>query len=162
MSDEGQAPGRGESVSKKLNGAPSAVSSRMLSGAGFQALLRLVLLLILARLIGPEAFGIVGAARGRAHRSGLFQPGHRLGDRATLRARGSPPPLGVSRSRCCAARRSRCWSGCWRRRSRGSSPSTLTEVLRVLGLVPFVANLGVVAEGLLPPAWIFASWRSSR
>ena len=34
----------------------------MLSGVGFQALLRLILLLVLARLIGPEAFGIVGAA----------------------------------------------------------------------------------------------------
>ena len=34
----------------------------MLSGVGFQAVLRLLLLLVLARLIGPEAFGIVGAA----------------------------------------------------------------------------------------------------
>jgi O-antigen/teichoic acid export membrane protein len=32
------------------------------SGAGLQASLRLILLLILARLLGPEAFGIVGAA----------------------------------------------------------------------------------------------------
>ena len=34
----------------------------MLSGAGFQALLRVLLMLVLARLLGPEAFGVVGAA----------------------------------------------------------------------------------------------------
>jgi O-antigen/teichoic acid export membrane protein len=51
------------------DGRPAGLRSRavgglfwMVSGAGMQALLRLVLILVLARLLGPEVFGIAGAA----------------------------------------------------------------------------------------------------
>ena len=42
------------------------------SGAGFQAILRLVLVLVLARMLGPEVFGIVGAALVVIHISLVF------------------------------------------------------------------------------------------
>src|ERR687898_1411391 len=63
MAEQDHVPGRPrERAVKRLERRAVGGLVWMLSGVGFQALLRLVLLLILARLIGPEAFGIVGAA----------------------------------------------------------------------------------------------------
>ena len=63
MAEQAPVPGRrGEGPGKKLERRAVGGLLWMLSGVGFQAFLRLVLLLVLARLIGPEAFGVVGAA----------------------------------------------------------------------------------------------------
>src|SRR5918994_6462606 len=63
MAEQDHVPGRPrERAVKKLERRAVVGLVWMLSGVGFQVLLRLVLLLVLARLIGPEAFGIVGAA----------------------------------------------------------------------------------------------------
>jgi O-antigen/teichoic acid export membrane protein len=63
MAEQEPTPRSGDAAKgKKLERRAVAGLVWMLSGVGFQTVLRLVLLLILARLVGPEAFGIVGAA----------------------------------------------------------------------------------------------------
>jgi O-antigen/teichoic acid export membrane protein len=122
----------------------------MLSGAGSQAFLRLVLMLVLARLLGPEAFGVVGAALIVVHIALVFSS---LGISSAIvqRAQLEPRHLHTAFALGLLA------GGLVTLLVQLLAPAIaaffnfqgLTEVLRVMGLVPLLANLGVVAEGLL-------------
>jgi O-antigen/teichoic acid export membrane protein len=128
----------------------------MLSGAGSQALLRLVLMLVLARLLGPEAFGIVGAALVVIHIALVFSNlgiSSAIVQRAELEERHlhTAFALGLASGALITlvvellAR----WIAAF------FDFDGLTGVLRAMGLVPLLANLGVVAEGLLRRALAF-------
>jgi PST family polysaccharide transporter len=156
MSDNEQAPGQGESVGKKLERRAIGGLVWMLSGVGFQALLRLVLLLILARLIGPEAFGIVGAALVVVHIALVFS---NLGISSAIVQRFEVEDRHLysafALALLCGAAVTLLVELLAPAIAGFFAFDGLTEVLRVLGLIPFVANLGVVAEGLLRRALAF-------
>lgn len=127
-----------------------------LSGVGCQAILRLVLLLILARLVGPEAFGIVGAGLVVVHIALVFS---NLGIASAIvqRARLEPGHVhsAFALALICGALMTLTVELLAPAIAGFFDFDGLTEVLRVLGLVPLVANLGVVAEGLLRRAMAF-------
>jgi O-antigen/teichoic acid export membrane protein len=126
------------------------------SGAGFQAFLRLVLILVLARLLGPEAFGIVGAALVVIHISLVFS---NLGISAALVQRPTLGPRHMQTAFVFALASGALVSLALQ----VLTPAIvaffefegLTGVLRVLGLVPLLHNLGIVAEGLARRALAF-------
>jgi O-antigen/teichoic acid export membrane protein len=128
----------------------------MLSGVGFQAALRLVLLLVLARLVGPEAFGIVGAALIVVHIALVFS---NLGISSAIVQRAQLEPGHVhtafALALVCGALITLIVELLAPAVAGFFDFDGLTEVLRVLALVPLVANLGVVAEGLLRRALVF-------
>lgn len=128
----------------------------MLSGVGFQAALRLVLLLILARLVGPEAFGIVGAALVVVHIALVFS---NLGISSAIVQRPQLEPGHVHSAFAlgliCGALITLIVELAAPAIAGFFDFEGLTAVLRVLGFVPLVANLGVVAEGLLRRALAF-------
>src|SRR5919106_5585019 len=151
MAEQEQMPGRrGESAGRKLERRAVGGLVWMLSGVGFQALLRLVLLLILARLIGPESFGIVGAALVVVHVALVFS---NLGISSAIVQRAQLDDRYLHTAFALAL-------------GQGAlitlliellAPTItaffdfdgLTAVLRLMGVVPLLANLGVIAEGLL-------------
>jgi PST family polysaccharide transporter len=122
----------------------------MLSGAGSQALLRLTLMLVLARLLGPEAFGVVGAALVVVHIALVFS---NLGISSAIVQRAQLEPRHVHTAFALGL----IIGGLVALAVVLLAPviagffefDGLTEVLRVMALVPLLANLGVVAEGLL-------------
>jgi O-antigen/teichoic acid export membrane protein len=122
----------------------------MLSGAGSQALLRLLLMLVLARLLGPEAFGVVGAALIVIHIALVFS---NLGISSAIVQRAQLEPRHVHTAFALGL----FIGGLVTLLVELLAPAIaaffdfdgLTEALRVMGLVPLLANLGVVAEGLL-------------
>ncbi|MGH6897898.1 MAG: lipopolysaccharide biosynthesis protein [Geminicoccaceae bacterium] len=122
----------------------------MLSGAGSQALLRLVLMLVLARLLGPEAFGIVGAALVVIHIALVFSNlgiSSAIVQRAQLEDRhlhtAFALALGSGALITLVVALLAPWVAAF------FDFEGLTDVLRAMALVPLLANLGVVAEGLL-------------
>ena len=127
-----------------------------LSGVGFQSLLRLVLLLVLARLSGPEAVGVVGAALVVVHIALVFS---NLGISSAIVQRAE-----LDNSHVYSAFALALLSGALITLAvqllapaitRFFGFAELTDVLRVLALIPLVANIGVVAEGLLRRALAF-------
>jgi PST family polysaccharide transporter len=126
------------------------------SGAGFQAILRLALFLVLARLLGPEAFGIVGAALVVIHLSSVFS---NLGISAALVQRPALGPRHVQTAFVFALASGALVSLALQL----LTPAIvgffefegLTGVLRTLALVPLLHNLGIVAEGLARRALAF-------
>jgi PST family polysaccharide transporter len=154
-----QAPGSGrraEGPGKKLERRAVGGLVWMLSGVGFQVLLRLVLLLVLARLIGPEAFGIVGAALVVIHIALVFSNlgiSSAIVQRAELEDRHVHSAFALAL--LCGALVTLVVELLAPLIAGFFDFERLTAVLRVLGLVPLVANLGVVAEGLLRRALAF-------
>ena len=128
----------------------------MLSGAGSQALLRLLLMLVLARLLGPEAFGIVGAALVVVHIALVFS---NLGISSAIVQRAELEERHVHTAFALAL----CSGALVTLVVELSAPwvaaffdfEGLTEVLRAMGLIPLLANFGVVAEGLMRRALAF-------
>ena len=157
MAEQEQMPGRrGESAGKKLERRAVGGLVWMLSGVGFQALLRVVLLLILARLIGPEAFGVVGAALVVIHIALVFSNlgiSSAIVQRAELEDRHIHSAFALAL--LCGALITLVVELLAPAIAGFFDFDGLTAVLRVLGLVPLVANLGVVAEGLLRRALAF-------
>jgi O-antigen/teichoic acid export membrane protein len=157
MAEQEGMPGRrGETAGKKLERRAVGGLVWMLSGVGFQAFLRLVLLLILARLIGPEAFGIVGAALVVIHIALVFSSlgiSSAIVQRAELDTRHIHSAFALALF--CGALITLViellapWIAAF------FGFEGLTAVLRVLGLIPVLANFGVVAEGLLRRALAF-------
>jgi O-antigen/teichoic acid export membrane protein len=128
----------------------------MLSGAGSQALLRLVLMLVLARLLGPEAFGIVGAALIVIHIALVFSNlgiSSAIVQRAELEERHLHTAFAVGLVSgaliTLVVELLAPWIAAF------FDFDGLTEVLRAMGLIPLLANFGVVAEGLLRRALAF-------
>lgn len=126
------------------------------SGAGCQAMLRLVLLLVLARLLGPEAFGIVGAALVVIHISLVFS---NLGISAGLVQRPVLGPRHVQTAFAFALASGALVSLALQLLTPAIAGffefEGLTGVLRMLALVPLLNNLGIVAEGLARRALAF-------
>jgi O-antigen/teichoic acid export membrane protein len=147
---------RDQSAGKNLERRAVGGLVWMLSGVGFQALLRLVLLLVLARLIGPEAFGIVGAALVVVHIALVFSNlgiSSAIVQRAELQNRHLHSAFALAL--LCGALITLVVELLAPAIAGFFDFDGLTEVLRVLGLIPLVANVGVVAEGLLRRALAF-------
>jgi O-antigen/teichoic acid export membrane protein len=126
------------------------------SGAGFQAILRLVLILVLARLLGPEAFGVVGAALVVIHLALVFS---NLGISAALVQRPALGPRHVQTAFGFALASGALVSLALQLLTPAIVAffefEGLTGVLRMLALVPLLHNLGIVAEGLARRALAF-------
>jgi PST family polysaccharide transporter len=126
------------------------------SGAGFQAILRLVLMLALARLLGPEAFGIVGAALVVIHLSLVFS---NLGISAALVQRPVLGPRHVQTAFAFALTSGLLVTLALQLLTPAIAGffefDGLSGVLRMLALVPLLNNLGIVAEGLARRALAF-------
>jgi PST family polysaccharide transporter len=128
----------------------------MLSGAGSQALLRLILMLILARLLGPEAFGIVGAALVVVHIALVFSNlgiSSAIVQRADLEERHLHTAFALALASGALVTLMVALTAPWV--AAFFDFDGLTEVLRAMGLIPLVANVGVVAEGLMRRALAF-------
>ena len=157
MAEQDQGSGRPrESVSKKLERRAISGLIWMLSGVGFQVLLRLVLLLILARLIGPEAFGVVGAALVVVHIALVFS---NLGISSAIVQRAELEDRHIHSAFALALLSGALITLVVELLAPAIAGffdfKGLTEVLRVMALIPLVANVGVVAEGLLRRALAF-------
>jgi len=121
----------------------------MLSGTGARAILRLVLLLVLARLLGPEVFGIVGAALVVVNLSEVvcqFGIGGALIQRAELEARH------VRAAFTSALVFAALITGGLQLLAPAIAGffafDGLTSVLLALSVIPLLGNLGLVAEAL--------------
>lgn len=128
----------------------------MVSGAGAQALLRLLLLLALARLLGPEIFGIVGAALVVVN---LSQVLCELGLGIALVQGTHVGPREVRTSFTAALLTSVVVALLIQLLAPAIAGffdfDGLEDILRVLGLVPLISNLGLVAEALARRALAF-------
>jgi O-antigen/teichoic acid export membrane protein len=126
------------------------------SGAGFQASLRLILLLILARLLGPEAFGVVGAALVVVGISSILSA---LGISAALVQRPELEPRHIQTAFAFALTSGVLVSLALQLLTPAIAGffefEGLTGVLRALALVPLLNNIGIVGEGLARRALAF-------
>lgn len=152
-----------EGAAAPRQSAPGKFRSRMLggilwttSGAGVQIILRVILMLMLARLIGPEAFGVVGAAvviLTVALVLGQLGLGVALVQRAELETShirtAFTLALGWGAALTCAIEL--------------IAPAVaaffgfdgLTDLLRVIAFIPLLNNASLVAEALLQRALAF-------
>lgn len=121
----------------------------MVSGAGGQTILRLALVLVLARILGPETFGVAGAAVVVVNLSRVLSE---LGIGMFLIQRTDVTSREIRTAFTLALAMGALITGtihlCAPLIQVFFGFDGLLEVLLVLGLTPLIANLGIVAEAL--------------